>query len=195
MVVMLGLDWPTEDLSDVLQAYHFHILGRERQVEPAPWWTRSARTADGRLVPDPEATWTKTHYTFRREFRCESCGERFGYNFEVDQVSQVRQEGRSTDGSLRLELGRQLRRRVRCPRCGAVQKEPRRMLLRADRRQMGLACSLVVLGAFLFAGLGLLGGWLGGISGFFVGLLVALGIILGIWFFAFTYLLSIGSAI
>jgi hypothetical protein len=194
--VALGADWPTEELRGVLQAHGLRILGRERRrTGVAPWWMRSARTAEGHLVYDSEATWTETHYTFRREIRCEACGEQFGYNFEVDQVSRVHREGRCTDGSLRRELGRQLRRRLRCPHCRTVQREPRRGLSRAEHRQTALACSLIVVGFFLFVSLGLLGGWVGGVLGFFLGLLLALGALLALWFFAFPYILSVGPTI
>jgi hypothetical protein len=196
MAVTLGQDWPTEELQDVLRTYGVRILGRERRHSGrAPWWMGAARVDDRRLIYDAEATWTETHYLFRREMACESCGKRFGYNFEVDQVSRVHRLGRSTDGSLRRELGRQLRRRIRCPHCRAVQTEPRRTLTSIDRKQTGSACALVLLGFVLFAALGGLGGWLGGIIGFFVGLLVALASTILLWFFFLPYILGIGSAI
>jgi hypothetical protein len=194
--VSFGQDWPTEELRDVLQTYNFRILGRERRRSgPAPWWKQSVQTSDGKLVYDPDATWTETHYLIRRDIVCEACGEQFGYNFEVDQVSRVHEAGRGTDGSLRREIGRQLRRRIRCPHCRAAQKEPRRSLRRAEHSQTGFACGLILIGFFLFGALGALGGWLAGIAGFFIGLFVALAGMLALWFFAFPYVLGRGPEI
>ena len=193
---MLGADWPTEELRDTLDRYNLRILGRDRMRSgPAPWWMKRIRGPDGRFGFDSEATWTETHYVIRRDVVCESCGQRFGYNFEVKQISRLHREGRGTDGSLYRELVRQLGRRIRCSHCGTVQKEPRRGLLRAERKQTGLACSLVVAGLFGFAGLGLLGGLLGGVLGFFLGLIVALGGMVVLWYYAFPHIVSMGPGL
>lgn len=190
----LGQDWPAAELQDVLDEYGFRILGRERRRSgPSPW--RRAHPIDRTVVYDPEATWTETHYTIRWDATCVACGRRFGYSFEVDQVSRVHKAGRSTDGSLRRELGRQLRRRKRCPHCRTVQKEPRRSLLREDRRQTALGCGLILGGLVLAVGWGGLGGWVAGIAGFFVGAFLGLGAAFILWFFGFPYLLSIGPSI
>ena len=187
----LGADWPTEELSDILDRYNLRILKRERErTGSAPWWR-----PDGRFSFDSNATWTETHYVFRRELVCESCGQRFGYNFEVRQISRIHRDCRGTDGSLYRELLRQLGRRISCSHCGSVQREPRRGLLRADRKQMGLACSLILVGFLIFVSFGLLGGLLGGILGFFVGLIVALGGMIALWAYAFPHILSMGPAL
>jgi hypothetical protein len=194
--VTQGADWPTDELRGVLQDHDVRILGRERRrTAPAPWWLRSMRTVDGRFVYDSDATWTETHYTFRRQMVCEVCHQAFGYNFEVDQVSRIHREGRRTDGALRQELGRQLRRRIRCPHCRTIQREPRRTLRRADRMQSGLSCGLILLDLLLFVALGALGGLLAGLAGFFVGVLLALGCVLVLWYFAFPYVLGMGPDI
>jgi hypothetical protein len=152
----------------------------------SPWpWSRS----------DPRATWTETHYTLRRDLVCEACGHRFGYSFEVDQVSRVHRAWRSTNGRLRRELGRQLRRRIACPQCGARQQEPRRMLLQQGRAQTALSCGLVGIDFLLAAGLALLGGWLAGSAGLIAGLVVALVAVIALWIVALPYLLSIGPSI
>jgi hypothetical protein len=194
--VTLGEDWPTEELRDVLHRYHLRIVGRERQeMGRAPWWMRGMRTIEGRIAYDPDASWTETHYIFRRDITCESCAWQFGYSFEVDQISRVHQAGRATNGALRRELSHQLRRRMRCPHCRALQREPRRTLIRGDRRQTVGACSLILLGFLLFAALGLLGGWLGGILGFFLGLLAALAGVLVLWYWGFPYIMNVGPTI
>jgi hypothetical protein len=192
----LGADWPTEELRDILDCYDLRILQRERRrTGPAPWWMKGTRGPDGRFGYDSEATWTETHYVFRREVICELCGQRFGYNFEVNQISRIHREGRGTDGSLYRELIRQLGRRVRCSHCGALQKEPRHELLWAERRQTGLACGLILAGILAFAGLGLLGGLLGGVLGFFIGLIVALACMLALWYYAFPHIMGMGPAL
>jgi hypothetical protein len=191
--VTLGQDWPTEELRDILNEYGFRILGRERRRSGrAPW----RRTSPGQQISfDAQASWTETHYTIRRDKSCEVCGQGFGYSFEVDQVSRVHRNGRSTDGSLRREMGRQSRRRLRCPHCRAVQKEPRRTLLRQGRKQAALGCGVVLGGIVLLTGLGVLGGWLAGTIGVLVGLLVALASLVVLWFVALPYVLSIGPSI
>jgi hypothetical protein len=138
-VVISDPDWPATELKDVLNEHGFRILGRERRRSGAAPWRREI-SADGRSVYDPDATWTETHYTIRRDVTCEVCGQWFGYSFDVDQISHVHKVGRSTDGALHRELGRQLRRRLRCPHCLAVQKDPRRRLLREDRGRTVLGC-------------------------------------------------------
>ena len=187
-----GPDWPTVALQQILQDYDLRILGRERQRTGPSHWLRELQ---GRAVYDPDGTWTDTHYTIRRDITCEACGHRFGYNFEVDQVSRVHKAGRSTDGTLRRELGRQLRRRIRCPHCRAVQREPRRTLRREDQKLSALSCGLIFGGILAVLVLGGLGGWLAGMAGILVGL--TLGVVAGIllWFFAFPYILSIGPFI
>lgn len=187
----LGADWPTEELRDLLDCYDLRILKRERErTGSAPWWR-----PDGRFSFDPEATWTETHYVFRREVVCELCGQRFGYNFEVNQTSRVHRDGRGTDGSLHGELIRQLGRRIRCSHCGALQREPRRRLVRAERKQTGWACSLILVGLLVFVGLGFLGGLLGGVLGFFIGLLVALCCMAALWYVGFPYILGMQPAL
>ena len=190
----LGRDWPTSVLKDILDDYGFRILERDRrQSGPAPW-RRTLTTGEGAAY-DPDATWTETHYAIRRDMVCEACGERFGYAFEVDQISRDHKAGRSTDGSLRREISRQLRRRIRCTHCRAVQKEPRRTLLRQERQQATVGCALVFVGLLLGAICGGLGGWLFGTVGLFIGLLAGLVVALGSWIYLFPYVLSIGPSI
>jgi hypothetical protein len=186
----LGQDWPTAQLKDLLEAHGFRILERDRRRSGPSPWRREFST--GRSVYDPQGTWTETHYTIRRSVICEACNQAFGYSFHVVQISRVHRVGHSTDGALRRELGRQLRRRLRCTTCRAVQKEPRRTLLREDWAQTGLGCGLALSGVVLVAGLGALGGWVAGIPGFFVGLLLGLAMAVGFWLLGFDHLLGIG---
>jgi hypothetical protein len=189
-------DWPLDDLREILQSYHLRAIRRERlRSGPVSWWSRSVRAADGHLVYDPEATWTETHYSLRRDLTCEVCEHRFGYQFDVTQISRVHKAGWGTDGMLKRELGKQLRRRIRCPNCRHVQTEPRRHLLRADIAQLGLTCGMIAAGLLAFVTVGLLGGWMGGILGFFVGLVLAVVIVLFFWFHMFFYILGKGPSV
>jgi hypothetical protein len=192
--VSLGEDWPTDEFRELLEYYGLRIIQRERRRSGlAPW--RTFLPPDGQSVYDPNATWTETHYTFRRNVCCESCDRSFGYAFEVDQISRVHKSGRSTDGALRRELGRQLRRRIRCPHCGARQREPRRTLVRQDRSQTAFGCGLVLGGLGLIALLGILGGYVAGIGGLLVGLSLGLVASMAIWYYALPYLLTGGPPI
>lgn len=190
MAASLGPDWPTSQLKGLLEAYGFRILERDRRHSgPSPW---RREDITGKFIYDPQGTWTETHYTIRRNVTCEACQRQFGYAFQVVQISRVHKAGRGTDGALRRELGRQLRRRLRCVHCRAIQKEPRRTLLYSDRTRTGLGCGLALGGLVLVAGLGALGGWIAGIPSFFAGLLLGLGVAAGLWFFGFDYLLILG---
>jgi hypothetical protein len=187
--VTLGQDWPTEEIKEILEAYDLRIIQRERRRSgPAQW--RTFVPPDGRSVYDPNATWTETHYAIRRNGICEACGRQFGYTFEVDQISRVHSAGRSSDGALRREIARQLRRRLRCPYCRAAQKEPRCTLKCQDRRHSALTCGLVLGGLAIVGTLGLSGAFVGGTVGFFVGLLAGLAAALALWFFGFSYALG-----
>jgi hypothetical protein len=192
--VSLGEDWPTEELKDILDKYDLRIIQRERRRSgPARW--RTYITPDGRSDYDSGATWTETHYVIRRNGRCEACGQWFGYSFEADQISRMHRAGRSTDGTLRREIARQLRRRLRCPHCRALQREPRCTLRNQDRKQSAMSCGSIVGGLACVGGLGLLGAYLAGSLGFFLGLVVGLVAALGLWFWAFSYVLSGGPSI
>jgi hypothetical protein len=171
-------DWPTERLRPLIDRWGFRILRRERvRSGKAPWGGRSRRRYDPGQY-DPRGTWTETEYTLRRDLTCERCGQAFGYNFEVSQISRQHAAGRSTDGSLRRELARQLRRRVRCPQCGAVQREPRRTLRRRDRRQAFGLLGLMVGALVALAVLVVLGTWLLGVLGTMLGSVLALALVI-----------------
>jgi hypothetical protein len=194
LAMSLGKDWPTAELQEIFDEYGLRIIQRDRRRSGAAPW-RTFLSPDGGPAYDPDATWTETHYTIRRNVLCESCGQLFGYSFEVDQISRVHRIGRSTDGALQRELSRQLRKRLRCSYCRAIQREPRRSLRRQDHLRSGLGCGLVLTGLLLVGGLGMMGAYLGGTVGFFLGLLAGLVLSLVLWYHAFPYLLSIRSAI
>jgi len=186
----LGNDWPTAELQDVFDEYGLRIIQRDRRRSGAAPW-RTFVSPDGRSVYDPDAAWTETHYTIRRNVQCEACGQFFGYSFQVDQISRVHKVGRSTDGALLREIARQLRRRLRCSHCRAIQREPRRTLRRQDRARSALGCGLVLLGLVFVSGLGIVGAYLGGTLGFFLGMLIGLVVTLVFWYYAFPHMLSI----
>jgi hypothetical protein len=173
------LDRPPEEVQDMLNAYDMRILGQtQRPAQHTPWQKGPAKK---RRRHDEEGTWTETHYTIRRNVVCEACGQPFGYVFEVEQLSRMQSFGRITDGNLRHELDRQLRQRLSCSHCHTVQKEPRRTLLRRDRRQLAQGCGLTAVGLLLASGLALLGGWQAGLLGFLAGLAAGLILLLVLW--------------
>jgi hypothetical protein len=75
------------------------------------------------------------------------------------------------------------------------QREPRRKLVRQDRRQTAFGCALVVGGLGLIALLGILGGYVAGIGGLLVGLSLGLVTSMAIWYYALPYLLTGGPPI
>jgi hypothetical protein len=168
----LGKDWPLEEVQEALETYGFRVLGRERRKPDAAQKRKKRGRRQQAYAPDDILT--ETHYTIRRDLVCEACSQPFGYVFEVDQISRLHEAGRSTDGSLRRELGRQARRRQRCPHCRAAQKEPRRTLLRQDRQVVFQGCGVAGGGLLLTGALALIGGWLAGLFGFMAGLVIGL---------------------
>jgi hypothetical protein len=141
----------------------------------------------GQPIYDPGAYWQKTHYTVHRELACERCAFRWGYSFEVDQISRTHKAGNSSDNALLSAIKAQLRRRIKCPRCGHVQAEPRHSLRRHDLQQNMVSCLTVVLPLPLVGGLTWAGGQVlgsaGAVAGFFLGLLLSISVFaLGTWY-------------
>lgn len=107
----------------------------------------------------------------RRDLICEVCGEPFDTTFSVVTHSVAGRGGRTVDSdTVRAELERQLRRRVRCPFCHAVQRGDRRSFLRRERRHslIGIAAvSGTIVGTSMLSGGGYL---LAGTWGLMLGL-------------------------
>ena len=172
-----------KDLPSLMERYGLRIIGRElRASGPAPWGGR-------RTDYDAAASWRETRFTVRRNLICERCGHRFGYNFQVDQISRTHRAGNGTDGALAKEIHRQLRRRVRCPKCGHAQKKPRASLVGRERRHTLLACSTVLGSVVLAMVLAVVGGLLLGPAGILVGLIVALALSFGLLLLGMSYIL------
>jgi hypothetical protein len=135
---------------------------------PASWGGTRAGPK-GTSVYDPAAYWQKIHYTVHRELVCERCAFRWGYAFEVDQISRTHQTGSSSDSALLDAIREQLRRRLKCPRCRHrcrhIQAEPRHSLRRRDLQQNLVGCLSIALplplplvGVLVWVGGQLLGG-------------------------------------
>ena len=175
----LGPEQASVDLDDLMQRYALRIIGREVVANGPASWGGTRTGAKGTSVYDPAAYWQKIHYTVHRELICERCAFRWGYAFEVDQISRTHQTGSSSDSALLDTIRAQLRRRIKCPRCRHVQAEPRHSLRRRDLQQNLVSCLSIALpmplvGVLVWVGGQLLGG-AGAVIGLILGLLLAGG--------------------
>jgi hypothetical protein len=105
----------------------------------------------------------------------------------VDQISRTHKAGNSSDNALLSAIRAQLRRRIKCPRCGHTQAEPRHSLRRRDLQQNMMSCLTIVLPLPLVGGLVWVGGQVlssaGAVVGFVLGLLLSISAFaLGTWY-------------
>ncbi|HOT92572.1 MAG TPA: hypothetical protein PLJ78_11310 [Anaerolineae bacterium] len=167
-----------DHLTDLMQRYHFSIAGmRTLGGGSAPWHN----SADGSLAFDPSGRWREVVLQVRRELTCEQCGETFAYTFTVVEEGHV-YRGQYTPGyeELAHALGHELRRRVHCPFCRAVQRETRRAFVRRER-QHTLIGSVAMGGGILGATVCIFGGYaLAGMWGLALGAIVAMGLVISL---------------
>jgi hypothetical protein len=174
----------------------FRVLGRERRRSgPAPWAGLAAqlsRAPAARGLPhyDPRAEGSETRYTIRRDVTCEQCGHSFGSIFEVDQTSRTHADGGTSDGALGREVRRQLRRKIQCPACGRVQREPRDTWRRKAVEENVLGCTAVASPVVIATILVVVGGNLFGLAGIVAGLALAALLAIGVMWFG---LLQLGG--
>ena len=163
-------------LADVMERYRFSIVEmRTLGSGSAPW----ARGFDGRMAFDNGGRWRQVALYVRRDLMCEQCGETFGYSFRVVAEGGTHQ-GRRAQAyeALTRAVQRQLRRRLRCPHCRAVQRERRRHFVRYDRRHSLIGSAAIgggVLGSIgcVMGGYALAGGW-----GLALGAAAAVGLVI-----------------
>ncbi len=151
---------PDPYLSDLMKLYGFSIAG-----------VQTGGNGTGR--------WHDVRLQMRRDVVCELCGRSFSYGFQVGVDGAVSRGRRTMDVTMvtpRLE--RELRRRIRCPYCQAVQRTARRLFIRREVRHgvVGLiTLGGTVLGALTFAA----GGYvLAGFIGLAIGLGLAVALVL-----------------
>jgi hypothetical protein len=115
----------------------------------------------------------------RRDVICETCERSFNYTFDCLTGGTVSRGQRVFDTTaLASALERQLRRRIHCPHCHAVQRNVRRTFVHRERRHS--LVGLVTLGGTIMGATGLsTGGYaLAGIWGLMMGLGLSVGLVL-----------------
>ena len=149
-------------LAGLMERYHFSIAEmRTLHSGSSPW----ARDAEGHLAFDTGGRWRQVALVVRREITCERCGAPFAYTFRVVEESRTHRGRRAQHyDALKRAVARQLRRRIRCPHCGAWQQQPRRALIWHDRRDNFIGIAAIgggMLGAVACVAGGqlLAGGW------------------------------------
>lgn len=151
-----------EHLADLMDRHRFSIVEMRTLSSGGAPWTRGA---DGELAFEAERRWREVALLVRRELSCERCGAAFDYTFVVVEQGHNHRGGRmATYTALEHALERQLRRRVHCPHCDAVQRRARQTLTRRARRHNlvgGAALGGSILGAvaLILGGYALAGGW------------------------------------
>lgn len=160
-------------LTVLMERYHFSIVEmRTLHSGSSPW----ARDAEGHLAFDTGGRWRQVALAVRREMTCEQCGTPFAYTFRVVEEGGTHRGRRAQNyDALKRAVERQLRRRVRCPHCQTVQQQPRRTLVRRDRRDnlvgvVSIGGGMVGAVTCVTGGYVLAGGW-----GSVLGAVVALG--------------------
>lgn len=170
---------PDPLLSELMKAYRFSITAMA-SGDPAS-------VADGATALDRRARRSEIALALRRDLTCEACGVSFHYTFRViaGRTLSYGQSGADSD-MVRAAVERQLQRRIRCPKCHAIQHQDRRAFLRQERAH-GLIGLVTVLGTVMGAAVLSGGGYLfAGAWGLIVGLggSVALTLALTRWMLA-----------
>ncbi len=175
-----------EEVGALMQQYGFRVLGQERRrTGPAPWRAvtmPAGRRSDRSHLPsyDPSAEWREIHYTIRRNITCERCRQAFGYTFEVNEITRTHTQGGSNDGALGRRIRRELRRKIKCPTCGWVQREPRNAWRRKAWTDAVAGCVIVALPIVAAIILAATGARLFGLAGLLIGLALAVPLSIGL---------------
>ncbi|MBN2007221.1 MAG: hypothetical protein JXA21_27975 [Anaerolineae bacterium] len=123
--------------------------------------------------------WREVVLAMRRDLICEHCHAPFHYIFQVHEESFGAGARSTSDyAALTHAVERELRRRVRCPDCRAVQHKARHTALRREHRHnlIGLA---TIAGSVVGAAFLAIGGYaIAGVWGLAVGCIVAVGLML-----------------
>ena len=150
---LTGIMIQNPHLTDLMEHYKFSIENiKTVNSGGAPWESGASG-----LSFDTSGRWREVALRIQRDLICEQCGESFSYTFQVIEQS-LSQRGRSTSDYTELTraLEQQVRRRVRCPACGGIQRATRRALLYQDA-QHNIA-GMVAIGGSLLGALTLAGG-------------------------------------
>jgi hypothetical protein len=141
-------------LSDLMREYGFSIVG-----------VQTAGSGAGRL----HDILLRIH----RDVVCELCGQPFGYGFQVVVDGTVRRGRRTLDVAMVTpKVEHELRRRIRCPHCRAVQHRVRRVFVHREIHH-GIVGLSALGGTLVGAATLSIGGYM--LAGF-MGLLIGLGL-------------------
>jgi DNA-directed RNA polymerase subunit RPC12/RpoP len=160
-------------LSELMRKYRFTIINMRGMQSGLSSWKQGATPQF-----DASGQWKEISIHIRRDIVCEMCGHNFDINFTT-MIDSAVEKGISTvdTGRMTAVLERELRRRIKCPRCGIIQQQVRRKILRRNARHNFIGMSAIganVLGAILFSmcGYALAGRW-GLITGLVLSLVMA----------------------
>ena len=165
---------PDPYLSDLMKLYGFSMVGVRK-----PGGSRSAGGpndgARGAASFDAVGRWREVTYQMRRDIVCEACGHLFGYAFVVTADGTISRGQRTLDASMLTPmLERELRRRIKCPRCESRQRSVRRTFVR--REAFHSLVGVTALGGTIMGAVGLTSGGyiLAGGWGLYAGLALSL---------------------
>ena len=168
-------------LSDLMRLHGFSIQSMEIVTDAASTWGDAGHSTIGF---DVSGRRREAALVMRRDLVCEVCAEPSAYTFRVAAECVVSRGQRVWDGAaVTPALERELRRRIRCPHCQAIQHRDRRAFCRRERRHslVGLAAlggTIIGSGVLSSGGYVLAGSW--GLAAGLVGSLL-LGLILTRW--------------
>jgi len=149
-------------LSDLMRLTGFSIRSMETVADAASTWRD---TRQGTIGFDVSGRRREVALAIRRDLVCEVCAEPFGTTFRVVAENMVSRGQHIWDcAAVTSALERELRRRIRCPRCQAIQHRDSRAFRRREWRHslVGLVAvvgSIIGSGALSSGGYVLAGGW------------------------------------
>jgi len=149
-------------LSDLMRLHGFSIQSMETVTDAASTWGDMRHSTVGF---DVSGRRREVALVMRRDLVCEVCAESFGITFRVAAECVVSRGQRVWDGAaVTPALECELRRRVRCPHCQAIQQGDRRAFRRREWRHslVGLAAlggTIIGSGVLSSGGYVLAGSW------------------------------------
>jgi ribosomal protein L37AE/L43A len=175
---------PDPYLADLMKAHNFSIVKMETLGGGSATWGRG-RTSG--ITFDSAGRWREVALEIQRNLVCEACGRDFDYTFQIIAGGTISRGQRTLDpAALVSKLEHQLRRRIRCPHCHALQRDVRHAFIRREIHHSLVGLTAVggtVVGALgLSSGGYMLAGEWGLMAG--LGLSVALVLTLTRWMLA-----------
>lgn len=169
---------PDPYLSDLMKTHHVSIVKMEPVSSGRASWDGGGPQT-GKPAFDSTGRWREVALQMQRDVICEQCGQDFDYTFRVIADGTVNRGQRTLDpAALVASLEHQLRRRVHCPHCHAVQHTVRRAFRR--REMIHSLVGLTAVSGTIVGALGLSSGGyaLAGEWGLMVGLGLSIALVL-----------------